>query len=140
MYKNKISFLLALMAISFNSCKPDKDEDPELISGLGGNLTLVARPEHHGDPILNKINYADTAYIKFNTQNFPGTDPALYDHIVAGETVGENHVHIEGIKPGKFFIYMAGWDTTINERVTGGIPVNTTQASGELELVVPVTE
>ncbi len=134
-----LTLLSILLPLAFFSCKPDKD-DPELVSGTGGQLTLVAKPQHHGSAILNKANYPDSAFIKFNTQNFPGTDPAGYDLILAGETAGEDHVHIENLKPGKMYIYMAGWDSTINARVTGGIPVNTTQTSGELVVVVPVTE
>lgn len=137
--KNSI-LLMGLISISLTSCKRDKDEDPALISGLGGNLTIVAKPQHHGDPILNKDAYPDTAYIKFNTLDFPGTNPSSYDTFFAGETTGEDHVHIEGIKPGKMYIYMAGWDTTINQRVVGGVPVNTKQSIGELIVVVPVTE
>jgi len=140
---NQIFLLTGLLALPFTSCncnKDDDDDDVELVSGMGGNLTLVAKPEHHGAPIINHANYADTAFIKFNTQDFPGDNIALYDTFFVGETVGEDHVHIEGIKPGKMYIFMAGLDTTIGERVTGGVPVNTSQASGELEVVVPVTE
>ena len=53
---------------------------------------------------------------------------------------GENHVHIEGLKRGKYFIFIAGFDTTISARVTGGIPIEITQTSGEIDLDVPVTE
>jgi len=140
MIKGKLFLTMALVAISFNSCK-DKDDDPvELVSGPGGNLTLVAKPQHHGQPILNMASYPDSAMVKFNTQNFPGDNPALYDAIYIGANPGEDFVRIAGIKPGKMYIFMAGWDSTINQRVTGGIPFNTSQAAGELVVVVPVTE
>jgi len=135
--KNSI-LLLSVMAISFTSCKPKKD-DPEPVSGFGGNLTIVAKPQHHGAPIIGPVGYPDSAFIKFNTLDFPGDNPALYDSVLVGEE-GEDHVHIAGLKPGKMYIFMAGWDSTNNERVSGGIPFNTAQATGELDVLVPVTE
>lgn len=140
MKNKKVISLLILLSVSFTACK-DKDEDePELVSGTGGELTIVAKPQHHGDPILNQLGYMDSAFVKFNTQNFPGADPLLYDAIFVGEDVGEDHVHLDSIKPGKMFIFMTGWDTTINQRVFGGIPINTSQKTGELDVVVPVVE
>ena len=127
------------MALNYDSDAEEDDGSCQL-AGLGGNTTIVAMPTHHGEPIINHTNYRDTAYVKFNTQSFPGTDPSLYDLVVIGEHVGEEHVHIEGLKPGKYFIYMVGLDTTISQRVEGGIPCILTQASGEVDVEVPVTE
>jgi hypothetical protein len=108
-------------------------------AGTGGEATIVAFPKHHGMSIGFDTTYVDSAFIKFNTQNFPGTDPANYDLIIAGEP-GETHVHLEGLKRGNYYIYMTGWDTTISQRVTGGIPYTLTITSGEVDLNVPVTE
>jgi hypothetical protein len=148
--------LLMVTAILVNpSCKKKKGcKDPISISydkdaeeddgsckyaGTGGNTTIVAKPQHHGVPIVSKVGYPDSAFVKFNVENSPGTDPSLYDMVLAGEE-GEDHVHIEGLKPGKYFILMTGFDSTINQRVIGGIPYVLTQASGEVDLPVPVTE
>ncbi len=109
------------------------------LAGSGGNTTIVAFPQHHGAPILSHTNYRDTAYVKFNSQEFPGTNPSLYDLTFIGED-GENHVRLEGLKAGKYYIFMVGLDTTINEKVTGGIPYTLTLTSGEVDLIVPVTE
>ncbi len=109
------------------------------VAGSGGNTTIVAFPQHHGAPIFSHTNYRDTAYVKFNAQEFPGTNPSLYDLTFIGED-GEDHVHLEELKAGKYYIYMVGLDTTIMERVTGGIPYVLTQTSGEVDLIVPVTE
>jgi hypothetical protein len=139
MKKQKFILLVSFLSVTFTSCHKKDDDQPELISGLGGNLTIVAKPQHHGVPILNKTVYADSAFVKFNTQDYPGDNPALYDAIFVGDA-GEDHVHVENIKPGKMYIFMTGFDSTIVQRVRGGIPVNTTQSSGELIVTVPVTE
>ena len=134
--------LLLMTSVSCSSCKKDSDPEPELISGFGGNLTIVAQPEHHGNAIISTAGHADSAMIKFNTQDLPTggeNNPSVFDTVLVGEE-GEDHVHIEGLKPGKMFIFMAGWDTTINQRVVGGAKVNTSQSDGELIVKVAVTE
>jgi hypothetical protein len=127
------------IAINFDS-EAEKDDGSCMLAGSGGNTTIVAFPQHHGEPIINHANYRDTAYVKFNTVEFPGTNPSLYDLTFVGDHVGEEHVHLESLKPGKYYIYMVGLDTTISQRVTGGIPYTLTQSSGEVDLDVPVTE
>jgi len=155
----KILVLCALSAISLfliPSCKdkkegctdplsinydPDaeKDDGSCTYGGTGGNTTIVAKPQHHGVPIISKIGYVDTAYVKFNAVNSPGTNPSAYDLVIAGEE-GEDHVHIPNMKTGKYYIYMTGFDSTIVQRVSGGIPVTITQSSGEVDVEVPVSE
>lgn len=156
--KKKI-FLLAMLVISIcilPSCKKKKgctdinsisyDNEAEVVdgsckvAGAGGNVTLVARPQHHGTPILNTASYPDTAYLKFNTQDSPGYNPSSFDLVVPGIHIGEDHVEVEGLRPGKYFIMMTGFDTTINERVIGGIPLIITAEFGEVVLNVPVVE
>lgn len=132
------------IAANYNS-EAEKDDGSCTYAGTGGNTVIVAYPKHHGLKIYNQTTYLDTAYVKFNTQEFPGTDPSLYDAVIAGEA-GEDHVHIDGMKVGKYYIYMAGYDTsgiasgTPVGRVTGGTPYTLTQATGEVELDVAVTE
>ncbi len=127
------------IALNFNA-DAEEDDGSCLVAGLGGKTTIVAFPQHHGKHIFNYANYRDTAYVKFNAEDFPGASPSLYDATFIGDDVGEDHVHLEGLKPGKYYIYMVGLDTSINQRVTGGIPYILTVASGEVDLNVPVTE
>lgn len=126
-----VSILFILLTVS--SCKKCKD------AGQGGEVTLVAKPQHHGFSILNKASYLDTVYLKFNTKDSPGADLAGYDTYFVGEA-GEDHVHLEGLKCGDYYIYAVGYDTTINERVKGGIPYSFSETSGEIDLNIPVTE
>lgn len=51
-----------------------------------------------------------------------------------------NHVHVEGLKCGQYYLYAAGWDTSISQVVKGGIPYNTDQSTGEVIVKVPVVE
>jgi len=134
------SLLLAAgsVAVLAGGCK----KEDKCTAGTGGNLIMVVYPEHHGAAIINHDEYPDTVMVKFNTQEFPGDNPALYDLVIAGEP-GEDHVHVEGLMCGDYYLYAKGWDTTLaapDTIVKGGIPVSTTQTSGELIVKVPVTE
>jgi hypothetical protein len=125
-----------------NNYDPDAEEDDgscTYTGGTGGNVTIAAFPKHHGMEIFSNDSALDSAFVKFNTSDFPGSNRGLYDLAIAGDS-GEEHVHILGLKRGKYFIYMTGFDTSINQKVSGGIPVEITKTSGEIDLDVPVTE
>ena len=155
-YLLSISLLSFLLVISISSCKEKGCTDPNSISyesdaeedngsceygGLGGSVELVAKPEHHGDPILSgdSAGYNDSLFIKFNAIESPGSNPSNYDLVVVGDS-GEDHVHLDGLKRGLYYIYMTGWDIVGNERVFGGIPIKIEQTSGEFVIKVPVSE
>ncbi len=121
--------------ITVNSCS----SKGKCEAGTGGNVTIVAYPQHHTLPITNKSWYADTVYVKFNTLNNPGGGLSGYDTYVVGDS-GENHVHLEGLTCGDYYLYAVGFDTTISQRVTGGIPFTFTQTSGEVIVNIPVVE
>jgi hypothetical protein len=123
---------LTVLLLVFYSCGKEK-------AGFGGDVTLVLYPEHHTKPIYGQPSYPDSAFIKFEASEFPGDDPALYDAVRVGNT-GDNFVRVSGLKKGQYFIYMAGWDTTISQRVVGGIPYKIEQSSGDLVAKIPVTE
>lgn len=142
--------------LSFAGCKKKGCTDPNSISydseakeddgsceyaGLGGSATIVALPKHHNQPIVSgdSAGYMDTAYVKFNAVDLPGINPGDYDLVVVGDS-GESHVHLEGLKRGKYFIFMTGWDKSINKRVLGGRAYTLTQSTGEVDVEIPVTE
>jgi len=150
--KKAIILSIVALAVTFTSCKKDKKKgcmDPVSINydssaeeddgscqyaGTGGNTRIVAFPKHHG---------ADTrpyhAYVKFNAQDFPGSNPSSYDLSIDADST-ENHIELENLKPGKYYIYMTAYDTSIAAPVVGGIPYILTQTSGEVDISVPVTE
>ena len=109
------------------------------VAGKGGDVTIAAFPKHHEMNIVSDSVHVDSAFVKFNTSNSPGVSASSYDLVLAGE-VGEDHVHILGLKRGKYFIFMTGWDYGVSSRLSGGIPYEITQTSGEIDLTVPVTE
>ena len=131
--KEKIRGCTDPISISYNAQAEENDGSCQY-AGTGGNVTIVAYPQHHGE---------DTrpyhAYVKFNAENFPGSNPANYDLDIVADTT-ENHIEIENLKPGKYYIYMTAFDTSIVAPVNGGIPYVFTQTSGQINLNVPVTE
>lgn len=130
MKAQNLIILSVLISVTIFSCK---DED-SCTAGTGGQLTITAFPKHHG---------ADTkplwAYVKFNTQDFPGTNPASYDLTIAGDTT-ENHIEIENVTCGDYYLYMLAFDLGLGDTVVGGIPYSTEETSGEVIVNVPVTE
>lgn len=122
------------------SCKKDVDLPVDTcVAGTGGEVTLVLQPEHHGEPIPSLPAYPDSAFIKFNVNEFPGDNPSLYDLIVVG-LEGENEVTINNLKCGDYYVFMTGKDTSIDERVKGGVPVVIEQTSGVKTIKVAITE
>ncbi len=133
--KKIIPFTL-LVILMISSCNKDEEK---CVAGTGGNLTILAFPKHHGTTIPNLPNYPDTVFVKFNTQDSPGSSQANYDTYFVGE-VGQEYVKVFGLKCGEYYFMGVGFDTTINERVVGGMPFSTDQIEGELNLTLAVTE
>jgi hypothetical protein len=125
-------FFTAIAVITLTSCTKE---------GLGGDATLVVKPAHHGLPILSTAAYQDSVFVKFNTLDAPSSPTTDYDLLVVG-AVGEDHIHVEGLEHGDYYVYCTGWDTSINMRVTGGIPVTIKRKERKDEIVVdvPITE
>ncbi len=113
---------------------------PACKAGSGGDATLVVLPEHHGTPISGTAAYPDSVFIKFNTQDLPDNPTTNYDALFTSSN--EAHVHCEGLKAGKYFIYATGWDPAINQRVTGGVAVKIKykDRKDEITIEVPVVE
>jgi hypothetical protein len=109
--------------------------------GLGGDAILVVKPAHHLDPIVSTAAYRDSVFIKFNAKEIPADPIHDYDLLVVGE-VGEEHVHVEGLKWGDYSVYCTGWDTADSIRVHGGVLVKIKRKERKNEIVVdvPVTE
>jgi hypothetical protein len=126
------------LAINYDKTA-EEDDGSCLLAGKPGYNTIVAFPNSNGTPVISRHLYRDTAYVKFNSITSPGDNPGGYNLIVAGEP-GEDHVHIKGLRPGNYFLFMAGWDAVLGKRVTGGVPVTVTNIATEVDVTVPVTE
>ncbi len=137
-FKSTLLLSLGIIGLSFQSCNDEKEDN--CIAGSGGGVNLVLFPQHHGEAIPGIAGYVDSAFIKFNTREFPGDNPSKYDLVLSGD-VGSDSVLIQGLKCGDYFLFMTGFDTSIAERVKGGIPYTIAEgSSGTKNVVVPVTE
>jgi hypothetical protein len=125
-----VGVIVLTTLLSTQSCK----KEDKCTAGTGGSLTIVAFPQHHGAEVRP---YA--AYLKFNTPEYPGANASDYDLQIQADTT-ENHIELENLKCGNYYIYMVGYDTAISDSVFGGIPFSTEQTSGEVNLNVPVVE
>jgi hypothetical protein len=105
-------------------------------AGLGGEATLVAYPKHHEVPI-----YGATVYVKFNTKDSPGSDLGSYDAVFQGEA-NEDHVHLEELKQGNYYIYAVGYDSAISQAVYGGksVTIKRKDRKDEQNIDISVTE
>jgi hypothetical protein len=120
-------FLLATAALfTIFSCKK---------SDTGGHAHIVAYTNHHGVA----INFP-TVYVKFGTKEKPSDPTNDYDMKLVG--VHENHVHIDDLRYGDYYLYAVGFDSSIMLPVKGGVPVKIKwgQRHEETEVNIAVTE
>jgi hypothetical protein len=100
--------LLTLFSVYIISCcKP----------GLGGNVTLIAYPTHHG----SKVKW-DTILVKYNGTTFQGLSPSNYDHMFLGKP-NDTTVVCDGLGCGQYYFFAKGYDSLRQLYVTGGISV-----------------
>ena len=112
--KNKIIFTLIVGAIfTVGSCKKN---------GLGGQATIVVFMKHHGNIVKNHVKYPDTVFIKFNATDLPGTTPDKFDTYFVGQE-GDDHINCADLRPGKYYLFGVGMDSTGPYRVKGGAAI-----------------
>ncbi len=105
-------------------------------SETGGKAEVHAKILHHSTPVN-----AATLYVKFDTQELPSDITTNYDLKLEGEAT-DNHVHVEDLRYGEYYLYAVGYDSTISQTVKGGIPVKIkwSERKETIEIDVPVTE
>ena len=104
--------VLTLLAISglvlATSCKKN---------GTGGKAEVHAMITNNGNPI-----YHSNVYVKFGTHHAPSDPTTDYDLKAHGEKT-DNHVHIEDLRPGEYYLYAVGTNTLTGKTVKGGTSV-----------------
>jgi hypothetical protein len=121
------------LAANYDPKAEEEDGTCQYIAGVGGNTTIVLLPNYNGNPVINKTSYPDSVFMKFNTSKSPGSAASAYDKIFVGEE-GEDHIHCTGLKQGRYYVMVTGFDTTAHVRLTGGMPYTLTVGSGEVDV------
>ena len=125
------------MCLCILSCKKEGLE--KCIAGSGGYLTLKVFLQHGEHAVVNLKTYRDTVYIKYNTREFPGSNPSAYDASFFGDWPGDSVV-IPNLRCGDYYLYAVGFESIHSYRVTGGIPFSTGDKNGEIRVTIPVSE
>ena len=128
MWSKKI-FLISVVTVyvALFSCKKND---------TGGEATVVAFPKHHAQEIKGA-----TVYVKFGATELPSDPTTNYDMKVLGDS-SENHIHIEHLRYGKYYLYAVGYDSTIMQQVTGGeaVKIRWKERKEEIDVDIHVTE
>ena len=121
----KIILIIAVVALA--SCKKNSQ---------GGDAEIAAFPQHHGKPIKGC-----TLYVKFGAKDLPNDPTNNYSLKIVGEE-NEDHVHVENLRYGKYYLYAVGFDSSIMQTVSGGIAakIKWGERKKEIDVNVPVTE
>lgn len=143
--KSTALILLICSSIIFITPSCKKQDAAEIVkqdtcvAGTPGNLTIKVSLQHHEHILVNLKNYRDTIYVKYNTQDYQGSDPAAYDTTYIGE-YQDSFVRLTNLKCGKYYLFAVGMESTHFVRVYGGIPFSTVLKEGEVSVTIPVAE
>lgn len=121
-----------VVIISYSACtKP----------GTGGTTTVVCYLKHHIMLIANDSIQPNVVYVKFGAKDLPADPTNDYDIKFIGEP-GEDHVHVEDLKPGQYYFYAVGFDAGISQVVKGGLSLKIKRGDkvNEIDFDIPVTE
>ena len=82
----------------------------------GGNAEIHAKIFHGSTPMVGTT----TLYVKFGAKTEPVEPTTNYDLKLNGE-VDDNHVHVEDLRPGNYYLYAEAFDSTLMVPVKGGV-------------------
>jgi hypothetical protein len=108
-------------------------------AGSGGKAEVAVYVSHHGNLIPGA-----TVYVKYNEKEFPGEELDHYNtSAVCGvKAESKGHTHIKGLRQGYYYFYAVGFDSSISQKVSGGISlhISYSERKKEKRLEIPVTE
>lgn len=107
----RFTFILTAVFAAFfsTSCKKNS---------TGGKAEVHAMIYHGTTPIVGTT----TLFVKFDATAQPNTPTENYDLKVLGE-VDDNHVHIEELRQGNYYLYALAYDSLTKTPVKGGAAV-----------------
>lgn len=125
--KGALTTLAIAALLTLVSCKKND---------TGGKADIHAHIGHHTTEITSS-----TVYVKFNAHSAPSDPVNDYDLKIEGEET-DNHVHIDGLRPGQYYLYAVGFDKTINKAVKGGtsVEIKWKDRKKTIEAEIEVTE
>ncbi|MBS1763980.1 MAG: hypothetical protein JSS90_03310 [Bacteroidetes bacterium] len=126
---------LAIIVLTTSCKKKSKD----CVAGTGGTNSMMVYLKHHSKLITSLPEHADTLFIKYNSNDLPGENISDFDTYYVGDTLTD-HFMIDGLNCGNYYLFGAAWDTSITQRVKGGIPVTIDENAGQVMVNIPVTE
>lgn len=95
------------IVFSFQACKKND---------IGGKATIHAMIFHGTTPMVGTA----TLYVKFDATSAPANPTTDYDLKITGEP-DDNHVHVEELRPGNYYLYAVAFDSTASVAVKGGV-------------------
>lgn len=116
-----------ILAFLFTCCKKND---------IGGDASLLVHTAHHNGNITGA-----TVYVKCGVYELPANITSNYD-LKYTAAPDEDHIHITGLRCGNYYLYAVGYDSTISQPVSGGIPVEIPwkERKSEIEIHIPTTE
>jgi hypothetical protein len=84
-------------------------------NSTGGKAEIHAIISHGSTPVIGTT----TLYVKFDAKSQPADPVSTYDLKVMGEP-DDNHVHVEDLRPGNYYLYAVAFDSTAMLPVKGG--------------------
>jgi hypothetical protein len=105
---NRIAFLLciSIALVATGACKKN---------GVGGTAEIHALIYHGTTALVGTT----TLYVKFDATTEPSNPTTNYDLKVQGEP-DDNHVHVENLRPGDYYLYAVSFDSLAMVAVKGG--------------------
>lgn len=118
----RFSLLVLSALIVFTFCKKNE---------AGGKSSIHGQVKHH-----EKVISFSRVFIKYNAEEFPGTDTLNYDDKVSADAAGTFSFNLY---KGVYYLYGLGYDSGVPGKVTGGLNCRLRHKEDRL-LDIPVTE